>query len=104
MSISSNQHQGLVLEDYFHYMQQTRSSFQLPTTGFWPKQIEAHAGAGEAIETIIADTVHCHGGEIYSKPHPLLGEANNPMYAECHTTAAYSGHRIDPLWVNQALS
>ncbi len=103
MPASSNQHQGLVLEDYFHYMQEIRSGFQLPAPEFSLKEIQAHAGADEAIKRIIKDTANWHGAEIYSKPHPLLPETNSPMYSGYQKTTVYSGYRIHPQWVEQAL-
>jgi hypothetical protein len=103
MPASSNQHQGLVLEDYFHYMEETRSGFQLPAPEFGLKEIQAHAGTDAAIKRIIKDTADRHGAEVYSKPHPLLAETNSPMYSAYLKTAVYSGHRIHPQWVERAL-
>jgi hypothetical protein len=94
---------GLVLDDLLHAFASVRQQFELSEPNFGLKEIETYVGARKAIERIIKDTDERHGSEIYSKVHSLLAGQSMQIYSEWTNTPAYSGHKIHPDRVTQAL-
>ena len=90
---------GLVLDDFLAQVDGTRGRFALGPPKFCLKDLLSYPSAKIAIERLIQDTVNLHDGEMYSQPHPLLGECGKSIFGEPISTAAYSGQRISSPWV-----
>jgi hypothetical protein len=87
---------GLVLDDYLSAIAEVRKRFKLGTPSFRLRKVGLYPRAKSAVETIVDLVIRQHGTSIFTKPHPLIADLGDGIYADRVVTPVYTGYRVHP--------
>jgi hypothetical protein len=85
---------GLVLDDYLGAIADVRKRFDLPTPSFRLRNVELYPSAKGAVQMVVDRMIGRHGASIFTRPHPLIRDLGDDIYAESVVTSVYSGCRV----------
>jgi len=83
-----------VLDDYLGAIADVRERFKLTGPAFRLREMESYPGAMGTVEKLVELMIRRHGTSISTKPHRLLADLGEQIYAESVATRVYSGNRI----------